>query len=162
MTSWTNEELSSIGNAEELAVASRRPDGSLRPFVTIWVVHTGATCTSEPSRASRHLVPARAGGRRGADPRSGYRARRRLRGSGLRGPCPCDRGLPREVRPLRRAQRRHRGIGGVCHDHHATRPKLGELDRRLAALICGNSAHGRVDGDTADIAADKATSPRSC
>jgi hypothetical protein len=41
MTSWTDEELSSIGNAEELAIASRRPDGSLRPFVTIWVVHTG-------------------------------------------------------------------------------------------------------------------------
>lgn len=41
MTSWTSEELAKIGNAEELAIASRRPDGSLRPFVTIWVVRTG-------------------------------------------------------------------------------------------------------------------------
>jgi hypothetical protein len=42
MTSWTSDELASIGNAEELAIASRRPDGTLRPFVTIWVVQTGA------------------------------------------------------------------------------------------------------------------------
>jgi hypothetical protein len=42
MTSWTSEELASIGEAEELAVASRRPDGTLRPFVTIWVVRTDA------------------------------------------------------------------------------------------------------------------------
>jgi hypothetical protein len=41
MTSWTSEELAKIGNAEELAIASRRPDGTLRPFVTIWVVCTG-------------------------------------------------------------------------------------------------------------------------
>jgi len=40
MTSWTSEELVSIGNAEELAIASRLPDGTLRPFVTIWVVRT--------------------------------------------------------------------------------------------------------------------------
>ena len=40
MTSWTSEELAKIGDAEELAIASRRPDGSLRPFVTIWVVRT--------------------------------------------------------------------------------------------------------------------------
>ena len=41
MTSWTSEELAKIGNAEELAIASRRPDGTLRPFVTIWVVCAG-------------------------------------------------------------------------------------------------------------------------
>jgi hypothetical protein len=41
MTTWTSEELAKIGNAEELAIAARRPDGTLRPFVTIWVVHTG-------------------------------------------------------------------------------------------------------------------------
>lgn len=41
MTAWTSEELTSIGDAEELAIASRRPDGSLRPFVTIWVVRAG-------------------------------------------------------------------------------------------------------------------------
>jgi hypothetical protein len=38
MTSWTSEELAKIGNAEELDIASWQPDGTLRPFVTIWVV----------------------------------------------------------------------------------------------------------------------------
>jgi hypothetical protein len=41
MTTWTSEELTSIGDAEELAIASCRPDGSLRPFVTIWVARAG-------------------------------------------------------------------------------------------------------------------------
>ena len=41
MTSWTKEELAKIGNAEELDIPSRRPDSTLRPFVTIWVVRTG-------------------------------------------------------------------------------------------------------------------------
>jgi hypothetical protein len=41
MTTWTSEELTSIGDAEELAIAARRPDGTLRPFVTIWIVRTG-------------------------------------------------------------------------------------------------------------------------
>ena len=38
MTNWTNEELTRIGDAEELRIASLRGDGTLRPFVTIWVV----------------------------------------------------------------------------------------------------------------------------
>lgn len=40
-TSWTGDELSRIGGAEELKVASTRKDGTLRPFVTIWVVRAG-------------------------------------------------------------------------------------------------------------------------
>jgi hypothetical protein len=39
-TTWVPEELQRIGAAEEIGLASRRPDGSLRPFVTMWVVHT--------------------------------------------------------------------------------------------------------------------------
>lgn len=35
---WTRDELSRIGGARELQVSSRRPDGTLRPYVTIWVV----------------------------------------------------------------------------------------------------------------------------
>ena len=38
MTAWSADELARIGPADELDVASRRPDGSLRPFITIWVV----------------------------------------------------------------------------------------------------------------------------
>jgi hypothetical protein len=41
MTSWTEDELTTIGQAEELKISSNRPDGTLRPYVTIWVVRTG-------------------------------------------------------------------------------------------------------------------------
>jgi hypothetical protein len=39
--SWTSDELNTVGAAEELHIASRRPDGTLRPYVTIWVVRAG-------------------------------------------------------------------------------------------------------------------------
>jgi len=38
---WTEEELIRIGAADELEVSSRRDDGTLRPFVTIWAVRLG-------------------------------------------------------------------------------------------------------------------------
>ena len=38
MTAWTDNELNKIGEAEELEIASLRGDGTLRKFVTIWVV----------------------------------------------------------------------------------------------------------------------------
>jgi len=38
VTTWPRDELERIGEAEELQLASRRPDGSLRPYVTMWVV----------------------------------------------------------------------------------------------------------------------------
>ena len=41
MTIWTSEELDRIGGADELDITSRRPDGSLRPYVTIWAVRAG-------------------------------------------------------------------------------------------------------------------------
>ena len=40
-TTWAPEELRRIGAAVEIGLASRRPDGSLRPFVTMWVVRAG-------------------------------------------------------------------------------------------------------------------------
>ena len=41
MTKWTGDELTRIGEAEELQLASARPDGTLRPYVTMWVVRAG-------------------------------------------------------------------------------------------------------------------------
>jgi hypothetical protein len=41
MTGWSAEDLATVGNAEEFEIASRRPDGSLRPYVTIWGVANG-------------------------------------------------------------------------------------------------------------------------
>jgi hypothetical protein len=41
MTTWSNHELESIGNAQELRLAPARADGSLRPYTTMWVVRVG-------------------------------------------------------------------------------------------------------------------------
>jgi hypothetical protein len=41
MRDWTAEELDKIGTADELEIAALRPDGSLRPATTIWVVRVG-------------------------------------------------------------------------------------------------------------------------
>jgi hypothetical protein len=41
VTGWTPAELAAVGRADELAVSSYRPDGTLRHFVTIWAVRVG-------------------------------------------------------------------------------------------------------------------------
>src|SRR5262245_35083100 len=41
MTAWTSDELTKIGTADELEIASLRRDGTLRNPVTIWVVRHG-------------------------------------------------------------------------------------------------------------------------
>jgi hypothetical protein len=41
VTTWSVEELDRIGRATELQLASRRPDGSMRRYVTIWVARAG-------------------------------------------------------------------------------------------------------------------------
>jgi hypothetical protein len=41
MSAWMEDELARIGRATELEISSRRRDGRLRPFVTIWTVRSG-------------------------------------------------------------------------------------------------------------------------
>jgi hypothetical protein len=41
MATWSNDELDKIGRADELQLAPRRRDGTLRKPVTIWVVRHG-------------------------------------------------------------------------------------------------------------------------
>jgi hypothetical protein len=41
MPTWSPDDRQRIGAAEEIRLASRRPDGSLRPYVTMWVVLAG-------------------------------------------------------------------------------------------------------------------------
>jgi hypothetical protein len=41
MTTWTTDNLNQIGMSEELDLASRRADGGLSTFVTMWVVRVG-------------------------------------------------------------------------------------------------------------------------
>lgn len=39
--SWSSEQLKRIDESDELQIASRRADGTVRPFVPIWVVSAG-------------------------------------------------------------------------------------------------------------------------
>ncbi|MGW2092831.1 DUF2255 family protein [Promicromonospora sukumoe] len=39
--SWTEQELKQVDGTDELQVSSYRPDGTLRPFVTIWTARLG-------------------------------------------------------------------------------------------------------------------------
>jgi hypothetical protein len=39
--SWTEQELKQVDGTDELHVSSYRPDGTLRPFVTIWTARLG-------------------------------------------------------------------------------------------------------------------------
>ena len=41
MSEWTSDELRKIGDAEEVQITSRRPDGTLRKPVTVWVARDG-------------------------------------------------------------------------------------------------------------------------
>jgi hypothetical protein len=41
MTTWTSNELTKIGTAEELQITSLRSNGTLRKLVTIWVIRLG-------------------------------------------------------------------------------------------------------------------------
>jgi hypothetical protein len=40
-STWASDDLDRVGGAEELQLASRRADGTLRGFVTMWVVRAG-------------------------------------------------------------------------------------------------------------------------
>jgi hypothetical protein len=72
MSKWTDNELSRIGAAEELEIASRRRDGTLRNPVTIWVVRhsddlyvrsvNGRTSSWFRSAQARHEAHIEAGG----------------------------------------------------------------------------------------------------
>ena len=62
MTSWTPDELDAIAAADELGSAALRPDGTLRPYTTIWVVRVGGAerdATFEhPTGADRDAIDA--------------------------------------------------------------------------------------------------------
>ena len=41
MSDWTPEELANVAGATELELTSTRPDGTFRPYTTMWVVRAG-------------------------------------------------------------------------------------------------------------------------
>ena len=73
---WTDDELARIGDATELELASRRPDGTLRSFTTMWVVRVGDDLyvRSAGGGADRAVVPACPRQRHWPDPRRRDRA----------------------------------------------------------------------------------------
>ncbi|WP_433369748.1 DUF2255 family protein [Actinoplanes sp. CA-142083] len=65
-TPWTADELTAISGAEEIGIASPRGDGTLRPYVTIWVVRAGDELYVRSARGPaggwyRHAVTSRIG-----------------------------------------------------------------------------------------------------
>jgi hypothetical protein len=41
MTDWNADELATLGQADTIRIASRRPDGSLRRLIPVWIVRNG-------------------------------------------------------------------------------------------------------------------------
>ena len=60
VATWSQDEPGRIGAAEEAGLASRRPDGGLRPYVTMWVVRATTFIFSSSCRptASATTSPA--------------------------------------------------------------------------------------------------------
>ena len=69
MTTSSAEELSRIGEAQEWQLASARPDGTIRPYVTMWVVRAGDDLYVRSAvRPEQPVVPPREGQRCGSHP----------------------------------------------------------------------------------------------
>jgi hypothetical protein len=50
MSDWTAAHLDRIGSADKLEITTRRADGSLRPYVPIWVVRAGGELRARADR----------------------------------------------------------------------------------------------------------------
>ncbi len=108
MTTWTNDELTRIGTAEELQIASLRGNGTLRKPVTIWVVRQGDDLyvrsvngrTGSWFRGTQ-TTP------RGSHPGWWRRQRRHLRGCRPRHQRRDRRRLSHQVPPLRCKHHQH-------------------------------------------------------
>jgi len=53
MTQWTSDQLNRLGKAEEVQIASVRPDGTLGKPVTVWAVRHGDDLYVRSVRGSR-------------------------------------------------------------------------------------------------------------
>jgi hypothetical protein len=111
MSAWSPEELERIGRAAELQIASRRSDGSLRPYVTIWAVRSG----NDVYIRSAH------GPNNGWYRRSKASGEGRVRAGGVERDVPFEEAEPERqmpspprttpIRSLWASHRRHRGAG---------------------------------------------------
>jgi hypothetical protein len=117
MSEWTSDELTKIGNAEELKIASMRRDGSLRKPVTIWVVRQGdGLYVRSVKGPTGPLVPWHSvtSARPHSSRRRGQGRQLRFHRRNRRGQRPDRRRVPRQVPPLFRKHRQH------CADPRST------------------------------------------
>jgi hypothetical protein len=69
MSTWTESELDAIAAATELRISTRRPDGTLRPAVPIWVVRAAdSICVRSYTGPGGGWFPARDRARHRAHP----------------------------------------------------------------------------------------------
>ena len=121
MTTWTADELTGLDARDEIGVSSTRPDGSLRPFVTVWFVRVGDDLYVRSAHGPENGW-FRVG--RGSGPGRRRRAGCRVRGAGVRRPPRPRRRVSRQVRPLREGHGPNGGLAG-CHPLDAeARPAL--------------------------------------
>src|SRR5215207_2975898 len=133
MTAWTDEELGRIGEAPELQLASERPDGTLRPNVTMWVVRVDDQLYVRSAYGPDNPWFRRAKASGVGRIRRWPGAVRHVRRARSRRPRRHRRRLPREVRPVRARDRRdRRGTPSPRGDDHARAPseELGMVDQR--------------------------------
>jgi hypothetical protein len=120
MKARTDEELGRIGEAQELRLASERPDGTLRPHVTIWVVRVDDELYVRSAYGANNPWFQREGERCGSHPGRRPGAGRHVRRARSGRPPRHRRRLPREVRPARTRDRRNRrGISNPRGDDPA-------------------------------------------
>lgn len=118
MSDWEHSDLERIGDSTELQISSTRPDGTPRPFVTIWVVRAGDDLyvRSAYGRDNGWFRRARSSGT--GRIRAGGVERDVAFVDAIRACTPRRRRrLPPQVRPLRAEDRRHghRGPRGPRH-----------------------------------------------
>jgi hypothetical protein len=108
ISQWTDDELTRVGDAVELQLASRRADGTLRPFTTMWVARAGddmyVRSAGGPDRPwYRHALTSGAG---------------RILAGGLTSDVtfsPADRGVREELDAAYQAKYDRFGSGPVGH-----------------------------------------------
>ena len=146
MTAWTEQDLTRIGGAEELQLASQRPRRHTASYVTIWVVRAG----NDPYVRAPTARATRGSGAPGPAAPT-YPSRRHRRGRHLHRTRPGQPrrhrpGLPRQVRPLRTRDRRLRHRRQRRTRHHPAAAALTTKDQ-----IDGTATAGTHRGSVSNL-----------
>ena len=115
MSLWNESELGRVSRASELEISSRRPDGSLRPYVVIWAVRVGDDLYVRSAHGYENPWFQRALGSGAGRIRAGGVEREvSFEVPGPEVAADVTGGVPREVRPLRAGDRRDCRLRRSC------------------------------------------------